>query len=200
MVTFRKSFDSSVCELSFGRFCRDVGMTAVARKVPKWLLTVCPELRYFETDELRWRALNAAEAPWHRRRRFKPRRMSVASWDFLVFLAYLGGANAFFRFVFQSLGTSKYDWVLQALFLVFLLGAILYYRYWKYATTVRRRLRWQLLREGVPICTECGYDLRGRTTDRCSECGHELGANVEYLRAKEFRKDFEEKSETQDTQ
>lgn len=32
-------------------------------------------------------------------------------------------------------------------------------------------IRRQLLDRGIPVCLECGYDLRGRTDPRCPECG-----------------------------
>ena len=34
-----------------------------------------------------------------------------------------------------------------------------------------RYLREQLAAKGVPICIECGYDLRGQVDPRCPECG-----------------------------
>ncbi|NLX15275.1 MAG: hypothetical protein GXY44_16730 [Phycisphaerales bacterium] len=35
----------------------------------------------------------------------------------------------------------------------------------------RRFLREKLVEKGVPICIECGYDLRGQIEPRCPECG-----------------------------
>ncbi|MDM8006961.1 MAG: hypothetical protein QUV05_12555 [Phycisphaerae bacterium] len=35
----------------------------------------------------------------------------------------------------------------------------------------QRYLREQLAAKGVPICIECGYDLRGQVDPRCPECG-----------------------------
>lgn len=35
----------------------------------------------------------------------------------------------------------------------------------------RQFIRQYLQGRGVPICLECGYDLRGQTEPRCSECG-----------------------------
>ena len=35
----------------------------------------------------------------------------------------------------------------------------------------RRTLRQILWNDGVRICPNCGYDLRGSPTDTCSECG-----------------------------
>lgn len=34
-----------------------------------------------------------------------------------------------------------------------------------------RYLREQLVAKGVPICIDCGYDLRGQVDPRCPECG-----------------------------
>jgi hypothetical protein len=43
---------------------------------------------------------------------------------------------------------------------------------------LQRSLREQLLTRGVPICVECGYDLRGQTTPRCPECGSPCDAAI----------------------
>jgi hypothetical protein len=37
--------------------------------------------------------------------------------------------------------------------------------------SVRRALRRQLTEAGMPMCVDCGYDLRGQTEPRCPECG-----------------------------
>lgn len=36
---------------------------------------------------------------------------------------------------------------------------------------LRRYYRAQLVAKGVPICIDCGYDLRGQVDPRCPECG-----------------------------
>jgi hypothetical protein len=36
---------------------------------------------------------------------------------------------------------------------------------------VRRALRSQLVKHGIPICIPCGYDPTGNVSGRCSECG-----------------------------
>lgn len=36
---------------------------------------------------------------------------------------------------------------------------------------IRRGIRKELISRGIPICIECGYDLRGQTEPRCPECG-----------------------------
>jgi len=46
--------------------------------------------------------------------------------------------------------------------------------YWCRRRALRRVVRCELQRDGVPICIECGYDLRGLDTPRCPECGREF--------------------------
>lgn len=59
-------------------------------------------------------------------------------------------------------------------------GLIVTYGHGRWArTSLRRNLRRQLIERGVPICAECGYDLRGQTTPRCPECGREQSPNPE---------------------
>ena len=44
------------------------------------------------------------------------------------------------------------------------------HRFWL-RRLIQRNLREQLVARGVPICLECGYDLRGQVEPRCPECG-----------------------------
>lgn len=41
-----------------------------------------------------------------------------------------------------------------------------------------RYLRWYLQNNGVAICLQCGYDLRGQTEPRCPECGLAFDASL----------------------
>ena len=36
---------------------------------------------------------------------------------------------------------------------------------------LRRLVRQELHERGIPVCMNCGYDLRGQTEPRCPECG-----------------------------
>lgn len=42
-------------------------------------------------------------------------------------------------------------------------------------------LRQSLLDCGVPVCVDCGYCLRGLTSDRCPECGREIDERLAKL-------------------
>ena len=42
---------------------------------------------------------------------------------------------------------------------------------WIARSTMRRALREELLRRGIPICINCAYDLTGNVSGRCPECG-----------------------------
>ncbi len=42
---------------------------------------------------------------------------------------------------------------------------------WLTRSRVRRNLRKELVKIGVPICIHCAYDLRGQIEPRCPECG-----------------------------
>lgn len=42
---------------------------------------------------------------------------------------------------------------------------------WLRRRRIRYHLREQLAQSGVPICIQCGYDIRGLPENRCPECG-----------------------------
>ncbi len=49
---------------------------------------------------------------------------------------------------------------------------------WFWRHRLRRFLRLQLVKRGIPICLKCGYDLRGQTEPRCPECGTPFDAKL----------------------
>lgn len=50
-------------------------------------------------------------------------------------------------------------------------GAVVYATIWVSRRKIRRYLREQLVKKGVSVCLECGYQLRGLVEPRCPECG-----------------------------
>lgn len=54
---------------------------------------------------------------------------------------------------------------------------------WLHRRGAARWLRVKLVEEGVPVCVECGYLLRGLSpgAERCPECGRSLTAQVRCL-------------------
>ncbi len=61
------------------------------------------------------------------------------------------------------------NWSLPLLGLLYLIG--LGIAIWFTRRDVRRRLRAQLSKKGIPVCIPCGYDLTGNVSGTCPECG-----------------------------
>jgi len=124
----------------------------------------CPELKHFGTifdcqDAVR----QAWEHPLLRRRR---KVMQVVIW---------------FAAIFICLTVQAYTTSMVALLLVvgvFGVAVILTQHHTWFREPLQRSLREQLVSRGVPICLECGYDLRGQTTPRCPECGTAYDAAI----------------------
>ncbi len=60
-------------------------------------------------------------------------------------------------------------WSVYLLFILSLIGFGI--AIWLTRRDIRRRLRAQLTKKGIPVCIPCGYDLTGNVTGRCPECG-----------------------------
>jgi len=118
-----------------------------------WL---CPEFRLFTSDEDAWKALHRTNSEWLR-----------WFWLWLVLFGVLGtsfvigdllplcGANRIALYMTVAL------WNLIPTVVVVLIVR----------RKMRRSLRRILVEYGVPVCLECGYELRGLPTNRCPECG-----------------------------
>ncbi len=61
------------------------------------------------------------------------------------------------------------DWSFAAIMLLWLLVPLVCFLLIR--NRLRRRLRQELVKIGVPICIQCAYDLRGQIEPRCPECG-----------------------------
>ena len=61
------------------------------------------------------------------------------------------------------------SWSLYLMLMLYLVGvgtAI-----WFTRRSIRRRLRAQLAKKGIPVCIPCGYNLTGNESGVCPECG-----------------------------
>ena len=64
------------------------------------------------------------------------------------------------------------DWSLYPLFMLNLIG--FGFAIWFTRRDIRRRLREQLVKKGIPVCITCGYNLTGNESGVCPECGTEI--------------------------
>ena len=115
-----------------------------------------PELAHFETCE-RWRALRRAHKSVGREVRY---------------LVMFAGVVLLVCLVLGVMLVQSPSWDVPVALLGAMSGAgpvLLLVRIRR--PFIRRALRAQLLVVGIPLCTHCGYDLRGQLEPRCPECG-----------------------------
>jgi hypothetical protein len=70
------------------------------------------------------------------------------------------------------------EWALRYLFNMALMAVILSWLFMLFRRRIQCALRQQLVDRGVPICFQCGYDLRGQVDPRCPECGSGFDARL----------------------
>ena len=68
------------------------------------------------------------------------------------------------------------SWSLYLMFMLYLLG--LGAAIWFMRRGIRRRLREQLAKKGVPVCIPSGYNLTGNESGVCPECGTAMQTDV----------------------
>jgi len=80
--------------------------------------------------------------------------------------------------ILLALGVRQYSMALprtlRILMIVIIVGLFLATVLTAIRKRLRHHLRKQLVARGELICIDCGYDLRGLTTDRCPECGNAI--------------------------
>ena len=87
---------------------------------------------------------------------------------FLFAAIFVFGVKGILRSSLAQLGLPHWA-VRMAVFFCFLVVA--YAAVWATQRGVRRFLRVQLVKKGVSVCLNCGYQLRGQVEPRCPECG-----------------------------
>lgn len=129
------------------------------------LLRRFPELALFDGPEERsnaWRA--AIELP----------RQAVIAWAFLLCPLLGIGGGLLSAVIGGYVRLQSWGWIwddVKSLPVVIPIVLSIPFVLWIRREHIEQSLREQLIRRGHPICTECGYDLKGLTDPRCPECG-----------------------------
>jgi hypothetical protein len=124
-----------------------------------------PELHLFENDESRKKALGLARSLFTKSPAFWVRYFGYG----LLGITFVAVFLRVFR-VFEGVPSlPRFVRGLPIVLIeVWLLDIITMYLT---KNTIRHSLRLQLQEIGIPVCLNCGYDLRGQVEPRCSECG-----------------------------
>ncbi len=127
----------------------------------------CPELALFDSEEER-----KAVIKQFRRRAWRTRRYWVQALGFVlaasvIYSLLMFSAMSAARLVFPGVP----QFVSSGLAGVLIGGFSGFAVQFLWRRPLQRYLREQLIAKGVPICIECGYDLRGQVDPRCPECG-----------------------------
>ncbi len=140
---------------------------------PRWYKWY-PELHFFDSDKERWRMLKKSGKGW-------PTYSLM-----LVFLFYGASAVVITIVIVEHFNRSMSGIIAAYLpsssppHLATILFSVLmnipclllvYLTCFLWRKRQRRFLREKLIAKGVPICIQCGYDLRGQIDPRCPECG-----------------------------
>lgn len=119
--------------------------------------TILPELLLFEPGPERRRMFQEAV--------YGPRTLTTA------FLCVIGATGLFIMWD-KLVASVPSNWSLVMIFMLNLIG--FGFAMWYTRRDIRRRLRIQLVKKGIPICIPCGYNLTGNESGKCPECGTEI--------------------------
>ncbi len=134
-----------------------------------------PDLRCLPDDAERRRVFRAAV--WESRR----------GYGFACLIATLIILTGF-SMILPGGGISHFawlpGWIETSVVGVIILLVTCYPMWRRYAADVRLAIRRRLMELGVPICTRCGYDLRGHSAEvQCPECGEAVATTIAGLAA-----------------
>ncbi len=79
------------------------------------------------------------------------------------------GATGLFVLWDKLVASVPSSWSLYLMLMLYLMGFGT--AFWFTRRDIRRRLRAQLAKKGIPVCIPCGYNLTGNESGVCPECG-----------------------------
>ncbi len=91
-----------------------------------------------------------------------------------AFLVVVGATGVFVLWD-KLVASVSSSWSLHLLFMLYLIGFGI--AIWFTRRDIRRLLRAQLAKKGIPVCIPCGYDLTGNVSGTCPECGTAVDAS-----------------------
>ncbi len=136
--------------------------------VGKYLPHLFPELAHFEDTDLREEALSQA----------KSNTGMLLVWRVLSSVCVILLIGTSYALPGSLSSNVLLDWV--ALWSIVILLAVVFFGgpTWLTRNRIRRNLRMQLIKHGIPVCCSCGYDVRGQIQLRCPECGQPFDARL----------------------
>ncbi len=118
---------------------------------------ILPELILLEPGPERQRMLQQA---------LNGQRTRVAAFLFVV------GAAGLFVLWDKLVASVPSSWSLPLIYMLYLVGFGI--AIWFTRRDIRRRLRAQLAKKGIPVCIPCGYNLTDNESGVCPECGTKI--------------------------
>ncbi len=147
-------------------------LTRFARWGDRLLLRRLPEFHLFASEADRVRAIAELDREVNRTRAFA----RLVAWVVVIGII-LANLSLWFVPAISPWGFDGQGWMAASI-VAFACTAIII---WGWRRSVVRHIRAKLIEMGVPVCRQCGYEMRGLVEARCPECGWEADEQVKAL-------------------